>query len=54
MNSEWIEEAKKLHNDLRLYIECVQKYAETGQWSAVEEEHLLKQLDELRRIENDE
>lgn len=53
MNNEWIEIAKKLHHNLRLYIECVEKYVQFGEYNTIEEERLLKQLDRLDEIEID-
>ena len=48
---EWIEVARQLHHDLKLYIECVEKYVQFGEYNTVEEDNLLKQLKELDEIE---
>lgn len=53
MNDEWVQIAKKLHHNLRLYIECVEKYVQFGEYNTTEEDRLLKQLDRLDEIEID-
>ena len=50
---EWIEKAKKVHEDFKTYLECVQNFYrdQYGDRNTTEEEHILKQLEELKRIE---